>query len=279
MLGDSITQAGHYVSYVEYLLQKHDPKLDIDIISVGLSSETTSGLSEAGHAGGKFPRPCVHERLDRALAAVKPAVVVACYGMNDGIYLPYSEEQMAAFRDGVTRLAARCQAIGAQVIMVTPPVYDNRGSASTYDQVLAKFAAWEVTSPPPGVVAVADLHTLMAASLIKRQQADASFHLSKDGVHPGELGHLIMALSIVQELKIQTLPGTPDELLSVINADPLFALVKKHRETRSQGWLQHIGYTREKVVPAGSGDINKTEVEVAKLQDEINKQRRGIKSP
>ena len=86
VLGDSITQAGHYVSYVEYLLQKHDPKLDIDIISVGLSSETTSGLSEAGHAGGKFPRPCVHERLDRALAAVKPAVVVACYGMNDGIY-------------------------------------------------------------------------------------------------------------------------------------------------------------------------------------------------
>ena len=277
VLGDSITQAGHYVSYLEYLLQKQDPQLDIDLISVGLSSETTSGLSEAGHAGGKFPRPCVHERLDRALAAVKPAVVLACYGMNDGIYLPYSEEQMAAFRDGVTRLAARCHAVGAQVILVTPPVYDNRGSGSTYDQVLAKFAAWEVASPPPGVVAVVDLHTLMAKTLSQRQQADASFHLSKDGIHPGDLGHLIMALAIVQGLNMATLPGTPDELLPVINSDPLFALVKKHRETRSQGWLQHIGYTREKVVPAGSGDINKTEMEVAQLQDEINKQRRGSK--
>jgi len=216
----------------------------------------------------------VHERLDRALAAVKPVVVVACYGMNDGIYLPYSEEQMAAFRDGVTRLAARCHAVGAQVIMVTPPVYDNRGSASTYDQVLKKFAEWEVKSPPPGVVAVADLHTLMAASLTKRQQADASFHFAKDGVHPGDLGHLIMALSILQELKIATLPGIPDELLPVISADPMFALVKKHRETRSQGWLQYIGYTREKVVPTGSGDIKKTEADAAKLQDNINNLRR-----
>jgi hypothetical protein len=215
--------------------------------------------------------------LERALTAVKPALVMACYGMNDGIYLPFSEERMAAFREGMTLLVTRCQAAGAQVILVTPPVYDNRGTDSTYDQVLAKFAEWEVTSPPPGVIAVADLHTAMAAALAERQKQDASYHLAKDGVHPGDLGHLIMALSILQGLTITPPPGTPEELLPVILADPLFGLVKKHREIRSQGWLNHIGYTREKAIPAGSGDLNKTEVEAANLQTEIDKRRQGSK--
>ena len=100
VLGDSITQGGGYVTFIEYLLEKQYPALTFDIISVGLSSETTSGLSEEGHAGGKFPRPCLHERLGRALEAVKPTLVVACYGMNDGIYLPYSEDRMQLFVTG-----------------------------------------------------------------------------------------------------------------------------------------------------------------------------------
>ena len=48
-------------------------------------------MSEEGHAGGKFPRPDLHERLDRALPKTKPDLVFACYGMNDGIYLPLDE--------------------------------------------------------------------------------------------------------------------------------------------------------------------------------------------
>ena len=36
-----------------------------DILDLGLSSETVSGLSEPGHAGGAFPRPCLKERLER----------------------------------------------------------------------------------------------------------------------------------------------------------------------------------------------------------------------
>ena len=59
-LGDSISQDGRYLSYVEYYLQKQHPALDFDIVNAGLASETTSGLSEEGHPG---PRPCVHDRL------------------------------------------------------------------------------------------------------------------------------------------------------------------------------------------------------------------------
>lgn len=278
VLGDSITQGGGYVTFMEYLLEKQNPKLDFDIISVGLSSETTSGLSEEGHAGGRFLRPCLHERLARALQAVKPELVIACYGMNDGIYLPYSEERMQAFRDGITRMVQKCNAAGAQVILVTPPVFDSRranpGCYADYDAVLAKFAQWEVNSSPRGVLAVADLHTPMAEALAERQKKDPAFHFARDGVHPNELGHLIMAFSILHELKIETPPGTPEELLAVIQKDPLLPLVREHRKTRSAGWLPYIGYTRERHVAPGTGDIAKVEAEAAKIQQQVDAMRR-----
>ena len=124
-LGDSITQAGGYVAFTTYYLEKLYPKKDFDILGLGLASETLSGLSEDGHAGGKFPRPCLFERLGRVLEKAKPEVVFACYGMNDGIYLPLDKDRFAAFQKGVTKLIEQCQKAGVkQIYLVTPPIYD-----------------------------------------------------------------------------------------------------------------------------------------------------------
>ena len=61
-LGDSITYAGHYVDLVEAFLRLKNPGLRCEFLNLGLPSETVSGLSEPGHAGGAFPRPDLHER-------------------------------------------------------------------------------------------------------------------------------------------------------------------------------------------------------------------------
>src|ERR1043165_8451750 len=108
-LGDSNTQAGGYINFTTYYLEKLHPRKDFDIIGLGLASETLSGLSEEGHAGGKFPRPCLFERLGRVLEKAKPEVVFACYGMNDGIYLPQNKDRFTAFQKGVTTLIKQCQ--------------------------------------------------------------------------------------------------------------------------------------------------------------------------
>src|SRR2546426_9734607 len=71
-LGDSITYAGQYVDRFEMLLFTQYPERQFEVINCGLPSETVSGLSEPGHAGGKFPRPDLHERLGRVLTKVKP---------------------------------------------------------------------------------------------------------------------------------------------------------------------------------------------------------------
>ena len=275
VLGDSITQIGTYVSFMEYFLQKTHPDTWFDIVSVGLASETASGLSEAGHADGAFPRPCVHERLKRALDAVKPQVVVACYGINDGIYEPYGETIKQAFRDGITRLVETCRAAGAEVILVTPPVFDItqvRGWSADpdYDRTLDKFAEWEVQNPPDGVVAVVDLHTAMRDALAERRRATPGFCFAEDGVHPGELGHFFMAQSILSALRIPMPEGSAESLLAAAAADPMFRLVCQHRETRSEGWLNYIGYTRERKVEPKSGNIDEVESKAKDLQQQID---------
>ena len=274
ILGDSITQQGTWVSFLDYLLEKRFSTKKFDIINLGLASETTSGLSEPGHAGGAFPRPCVHERLERALKAVKPQVVIACYGMNDGIYRPYDESRMTAFEQGVTKLATACTASGAKLVLVTPPVFEGGGD---YDAVLAKFAGWEMTKPPTGVVAIVDLHTVMRAALDTRRAENPKFKFTGDGVHPGDLGHLVMALSVMKGLGLETPADPAEKLMDAIKKDPLWPLVNKLRAVRAVGWMNHVGYSREKTVAPGTGDIAAVELEVASLRTKIDNLRRAAK--
>jgi hypothetical protein len=93
-LGNSITYAGGYIEDVEAWYLTRHPRHNIAFIDLGLPSETVSGLSEPGHADGRFPRPDLHERLRRVLEKVHPEVIFACYGMNDGIYLPFDQGRM-----------------------------------------------------------------------------------------------------------------------------------------------------------------------------------------
>ncbi len=71
-LGDSITYGGNYVADVATWMEVALGAKTPEVINLGLSSETVSGLSEKGHAGGRFPRPDLQERLTRVLAGTKP---------------------------------------------------------------------------------------------------------------------------------------------------------------------------------------------------------------
>lgn len=263
-LGDSITQAGTYVSFTSYYLQRLHPEKKFDIYPLGLASETLSGLSEKGHAGGRFPRPCFFERSDRLLAKVKPEVVFACYGINCGIYQPLDEERFGAFKAGVQRLIKDCKAAGVeQVFLVTPPIYDTvtKEGEFNYDQIMAGYAAWETTIREEGVKVI-DLHSEMRKARDARKEV-----FSKDRVHPGKEGHLFMATSILKGLGVDV----PPEGVGVIEKDPLFQKINQLRGYRSKQWMKHIGYNREKLVkPQALGD---TEKEVARRQAEIDQLR------
>lgn len=281
VLGDSITQDGRYVSDLTYYLHRLAPGPRADVLSLGLGSETLSGLTEPGEP---YPRPVLSERLARTLDAARPQVVVACYGMNDGIYHPADPVRHAAFAAGLRQLADAVRAHGAALILVTPPVFDvepvraqTRPADATdfgygrfapdYDEVLAAFAREELSLVGPDL-SVIDLHSAMRAELMERRQRDPAFTFSPDGVHPGDLGHLLIARVIAAGLGLPLPVAELETELARLRADPLHRLISLRRALRSEAWLAFVGYTRGPVFHAES--VAAAEAAAAHLQTEID---------
>lgn len=253
-LGDSITYAGDWVACVEAWLRLQDPALALDFVNVALPSETVSGLSEPGHAGGKFPRPDLHERLARALAKLQPAVVVACYGMNDGIYAPFAEERFAAFRAGMLRLREAVAAAGARLVHVTPPPFDPVAPAeSNYDDVLTRYSAWLVAQRAQGQDVI-DAHTALSTYLRERRADDARFRLAPDGVHIDAQGHWLVARELLAWLDVPpaALVGETFALatLGAPAAAGVLDVVRRRQALLRDAWLGEIGHQRPGL-PAG----------------------------
>ena len=279
-LGDSITQAGQYVGFVEYALRKQNPEDKFDFYSLGLNSETASGLSEKDHP---FPRPCVHERLAGALGKIKPDVVFACYGMNDGIYHPLDEKILDAYQKGILSLVEKCREIGAEVVMISPPAFQAyaiqkklrsadaedfsyRFPYENYHQTLEAFSQWLRLGLQQEVTCV-DLNTAMTNYLIEKRKNDKSFVFSRDGIHPALGGHLFMAQELLKGLGINA-DLLAQENLAEIKKDELYQLVEKRRQLRSRGWLKYVGYTRGKVFKTDS--VSETESRASELLKEID---------
>ncbi len=256
-LGDSITQDGRYVSIIEYELFQHYPDADVDLISIGLSSETVSGLTEPDHP---YPRPNVHERLGRALDKIKPQTVFACYGMNDGIYHPQSDERFQAYKDGILKLVADVKAAGGQVILLTPPIFDAAviqektvpedaeqfGYASPYvgyNDVLREYGDWLLELDVPNV-RVFDLMTPMVDYTLQKRADDADFALSGDGVHPGLAGHALMAQQVLKGLGVPIPDLDPVDYAAALENDGLFSRVHDRRAMRSMAWLVDVGFIK-----------------------------------
>lgn len=209
--GDSITQQGQYVTYVHAYLLTRFPKMSIEMINHGISSETLSGTSEPDH---NPPRPHALARFARDVAAWQPDVVVACFGMNDGNYHPLDEERFAKYREGVRRFCMLVQQqTQARLVLLTPPPFDPyRRTASDpqartfgykfpaieYDDVLAAYSRWLVElGTEPAAPLVVDVHTAIRRVVTERRTQEVSFTVSPDAVHPNATGHWLMAQELL----------------------------------------------------------------------------------
>ncbi|MHC4877459.1 MAG: SGNH/GDSL hydrolase family protein [Planctomycetota bacterium] len=250
-LGDSITHAGGYISLIEAQLIENGIKSRPEMINLGLPSETCSGLSEPDHP---FPRPDVHERLDRALAKANADLVVACYGMNDGIYYPFSEERFAAYQAGMNKLIGKVQATGAKLILMTPPPFDplplrkKNGALrplgadkyawfavyEDYDDVITKYGQW-VQTLKPRVDMVIDLHAPLLRQMSEARKSDAAYTLAPDGVHPNPEGHRILARTIMDAWNIDRSQSVGPDLQKLVN---------QRQSLLHNAWLSHVGHKR-----------------------------------
>src|SRR5262245_55698622 len=185
-LGDSNTFAGRFIAYLDAHLVTQLPDRKVNLINLGLPSETVGGLSEPDHP---YPRPNIHDRLAAALAKTKPTSVVACYGMNDGIYYPFDEERFRKYQDGYRKLISDCEKAGAKVVLMTPAPFDPKPlkdkvqakGADKYswlkpyaaydDEVLKRYSEWLVTFRDKGYLVV-DAHSALRAHLVRMRKID-----------------------------------------------------------------------------------------------------------
>jgi hypothetical protein len=244
-LGNSITYAGRYVQIIEAYQRAKYPGQEIEIFNLGLPSETVSGLSEEGHAGGRFPRPDLHERLARVLEQIKPDLVFATYGMNDGIYLPLEETRFQKFKDGIIWLHDQVISSGAKIIHITPSLYEEKINENIgYGKVLDEYSLWLVDQKNWQVI---DTHRALQKYLSKELKMDVNFRISKDGVHPGDQGHWVMAKEILRYLGAKKLGqiNSVDEMLDPMkDSKVFFDLIVQRHTILKDAWLTKIGHKR-----------------------------------
>lgn len=278
-LGDSITYAGGYVTGFEAWLYAAHPDHRPLVISTGLPSETVSGLTEDGHADGKFPRPVINERVQRVLDLVKPDLVVACYGMNCGIYLPLDDERFARYEAGMKQLKATVEQAGATFVVMTPPYFDDlRGKKPfSYDAVLGHYSDWLLKQRAAGWNVI-DLHHPMLAEVESRRKTDPEFTFAPDAVHPNDAGQWFMAQRVIDyfgDPKARS-DASPEAMLQRLKVDPkIYPLVREKVTILRDSYLGTAGHIRPgiaKGLPPAEADAK-----AAALDDQI-RQRLKAKS-
>jgi len=245
-LGNSITYAGKYIEFIDAYFSVYYPDKHYEIINVGLPSETVSGLSEPNHAQGRFPRPDLHERLKRVIEITKPDLVFACYGMNDGIYLPFSEQRFKKYKEGINWLHKEIEKSGSKIIHITPSIYDKK-KGEAYANVLDIYSDWLIDKRHTSGWNVIDIHWPMKKKLDEYRVKDSTFVFAKDGIHPNEAGHLFMAEHILLYLGESAFAKTndiKDFILAQNNGAEILKLVQDRQSTTKDAWLTFIGHKR-----------------------------------
>ena len=268
-LGDSITHSGQYIVELENrLLELRSWKRGQSVINLGLSSETCCGLSEDAHP---FPRPSVQSRIDDVLEKADPDVVVVCYGVNDGIYHPFSDQRFAKFKNGLGQLVDKIKAAGAIAIVLTPPPFDalpmrmsgKLGAASAvefswkqiyerYDEeVIQVYSDWIMENSLRADLVV-DVGGPIRKFVAEKRKQDASFALSADGIHINKVGHQRMALAIAEKLGFPSVAGKDGNLSEEKLA--MIKLIRKRQSITHPAWVTHVGHSRPKVAAGISID-------------------------
>ncbi len=203
-VGDSITHAGMYHSYVYLYYLTRFPEREVRIWNKGISGE------KAWH---------VLHRFDEDVAVVKPNVSTVMLGMNDvgrWLYGPDKTDMatqqkfLDTYYSDMTKLLGKLDAIGSEVVFITPTIYDQTAELEGKNEVgvndaLGKCANFVKTTAASRGQGYVDFYDSMSAINAEIQQDDPSATIiGLDRVHPHvDLGHFIMGY---QFLKAQAVP-------------------------------------------------------------------------
>ncbi len=214
-LGDSITEQRLYTTYIEaYALTRH-PEWRLSFRNVGWGGDT-AWLRQRAHpdekqlfaadeaAQQKMVVDAVGRGLERDVLPLKPTAVTIDFGMNDHAYQTFREDIFRAYVRSQAELVKVLKANGARVALLTPqPIEDKRPDPDqdVRNQSLRKFSdGLKDVAAKAGVTFGDQFDPYMAILLRERTGNPPGLIGGGDAVHPGPIGHTLMAWAILKEL-------------------------------------------------------------------------------
>jgi lysophospholipase L1-like esterase len=214
-LGDSITEQRLYTTYIEgYALTRY-PAWKLSFRNVGWGGDT-AWLRQRAHpdegqlfaADGERLQAMVENAVGRGLGRdvlpLKPTVVTIKFGMNDHAYQKFREDIFRAYARSQTQLAKVLQGAGARVAFLTSqPIEDKRPDPDqdVRNQSLRRFSdGLKKVAGEQGATFVDQFDPYMAILLRERAGNPPTMVGGGDAVHPGPIGHTVMAWAVLKGL-------------------------------------------------------------------------------
>lgn len=192
-LGNSITDGGHYHSYIWLYYMTRFPNMNIKMFNGGIGGDTAYDMNK---------------RLDNDIFKMDPSVLVVTFGMNDSGYFEYNGDNAKEFGEqkyqesikNFGNMVDRFKGLpDTRMVMVGTSPYDNDAKIPNdnfkdknktiqrivdYQMATAEKYGWEHIDWNRPMVAINNLG----------QQTDSSFTLcGTDRIHPDNHGHMVMA--------------------------------------------------------------------------------------
>jgi len=155
------------------------------------------------------PRPFLFTRLEEVLEKEKPDLVFFCYGINDGIYHPFSPDNFQKFQNGVQRFLDEMKKRNIKIVLMTPCPFnlDKKTEADLMAQNDKNYS-WKnpYVNYDKDVIQMFREHILSIRHPMVKETIDLYQYLDKkrniafdkDPIHPNKKGHELIAEAIIQ---------------------------------------------------------------------------------
>jgi lysophospholipase L1-like esterase len=203
-VGNSITEAGYYESYVWLYYMTRFPGQRIEVINCGVGGNTMKDIAA---------------RFDDDVLKRNPTVVLLTFGMNDSGYFEYNGDNPGAFADKRVEESKQYFTTVVDKLKTYPNIQKVMVASSPYDETMKnkdnyfpgkgktmeRIIAFQKEAATQNQWSFVDLYYPLQQINLEGQKSNPEFTIiGKDRIHPGNGGHLVMAYTI---LKAQGLAG------------------------------------------------------------------------
>lgn len=193
-LGNSITDGGHYHSYIWLYYMTRFPNMNLRVFNGGIGGDTAFDMNK---------------RLDGDIFCLEPTVLMVTFGMNDSGYFEYNGDNPKEFGEqkyqesikNYQQMEKRFKELpNTRIVMLGTSPYDEtvqlKGTLPfrTKNETIKRIVEYQKQSAAENNWEFTDLNEPMTIINRQFQQKDPSFTLcGRDRIHPDNDGHMVMA--------------------------------------------------------------------------------------